>query len=241
MKKIKSVLLLAGLLLFGCNPIDKKPALATEKRDAGAKSDTNSATTKATSVTSEKAANPPDDKEQIQTLIRKVLKWGDSLQVGVLPGVVDTKKKAITSLDLNEHRLDLDKLHASGLFAAEFIENYNKVMLTIDKRLRNGTQHWLDGDQPDFGFYRGVNAWCGCQDVPYDKPNPYDLVEVSVLKKGKDTVEATWHWSKLPVASDPSWKDWTDFSYKFRAVKENGEWKIIYWEGFDFTEALKQT
>ena len=216
MKKIKLVSLLSGLLLFGCNQMDTKAPLAI----------------------AEKKVSPSDDKEQIQTLIRKVLKWGDSLQVGVLRGVVDTKKKAITSLDLSKHRLDLAKLCASGLFATEFIENYNKVMLTIDKRLRNGTQQWLDGDQPDFGFTRGVNAWCGCQDVPYDKPNPYDFVEVNVLNKGPNTVEATWHWGKLPVDADPGWKD---FSYKFRAVKENGEWRIIYLEGFDFTEALKLT
>ncbi|QKG56336.1 hypothetical protein GKZ68_06605 [Hymenobacter sp. BRD128] len=238
MKRIKSVSLLSGLLLFGCNQTGTKPVLVTEKRDAGAKSDTNSATTKATLATAKKAAKPADDKEQIQTLIRKVLKWGDSLQVGLLPGVVDTKKKAITSLNLSTHRLDLAKLRTSGLFAAEFIENYNKVILTIDKRLRNGTQRWLDGDQPDFGFSRDVNAWCGCQDVPYDKPNPYDFVEVNVLSKGPNTVEATWHWGKLPVDADPGWKD---FSYKFRAVKENGEWRITYLEGFDFTEALKPT
>lgn len=226
MKQIKLVLLLSGLLLFGCNQTGTKPALAT---------------TKATLATSEKALNSSDDKEQIQILIRKVLKWGDSLQVGLLPGVVDTKKKVITSLNLSTHRLDLAKLRASGLFAAEFIENYNKVILTIDKRLRNGKQQWLDGDQPDFGFSRDVNPWCGCQDVPYDKPNPFDFVEVNVLNRNTSSVEATWHWGKLPESSDPSWKEWKDFSYRFRAVKENGEWRIIYLEGFDFTEALKPT
>jgi hypothetical protein len=238
MKQTKLVTLLSGLLLFGCNQTDTKSTLATEKRNSGAKSDTNPANMKAALATSEKASNPADDSEQIQNLIRKVLKWGDSLQVGLLPGVVDSKRRVISSLNLGKHKLDLGQLHASGLFAAEFIENYNKVILTLDKRLRNGKQQWLDGDQPDFGFYRGVNPWCGCQDVPYDKPNPLDFVEVNVLNKGTSTIEATWHWGKLPVDSDPNWKD---FSYKFRAIKENGEWRIIYLEGFDFTEALKLT
>lgn len=193
---------------------------------------------KTTLVTAEKSPGPADDKEQIQTLIRKVLRWGDSLNVGLLPGVVDSKKKVISSLNLGEHKRDLAKLRASGLFATEFIENYNRVILTLDKRLRNGKQHWLVGDQPDFGFYRGASAWCECQDVPYDKPNPWDFVEINVLSKRANTAEATWHWGKPELNADPSV---INFSYKFSVVKENGKWKIAYLEGFDSTEALKLT
>lgn len=238
MKHAKLATLLFGLLLSGCNQPDTKTTLAVEKRNSGAKSDPDPANTKATLATAEKVASPADDKEQIQTLIRKVLRWGDSLQVGVLPGVADNKKGVVSSLNLGQHKRDLAKLHASGLFAAGFIENYNRVISTLDKRLRNGKQQWLVGDQPDFGFYRGTNAWCGCQDVPYDKPNPRDFVEINVLNKGTNTAEATWHWGKLPVDSDPDWKD---FSYKFSVVKENGKWKIAYLEGFDSIEALKPT
>lgn len=208
---------LFGLLLVGCD----------QKRG-----------TRTTAAAVQQAPRPLADKEQIQHLIRQVLRWGDSLQVGLLPGVVDTTKGVVSSLNLSKHQQDLAELRASGLFAAGFIDNYNRVILTLDKRLRSGKQHWLAGDPPDFGFYRGANAWCNCQDVPYDKPNPWDFVEIKLLNKSANTAEATWHWGKLPAESGPDWKN---FSYKFSVVKENGKWKIAYLEGFDSTEALKPT
>ena len=37
------------------------------------------------------------------------------------------------------------------------------------------------------------------------------------------------------VDLDSSWKN---FSYRFRAAKENGKWKIAYMGGFDFEKGI---
>jgi hypothetical protein len=75
------------------------------------------------------------------------------------------------------------------------------------------------------------------QDVPYDKPNPWNLIEIDIIKLVKDKGEVNWKWGKLELNADPSWKD---FSYRFKVVKENGKWKIAYLEGFDFKESTRK-
>lgn len=79
-----------------------------------------------------------------------------------------------------------------------------------------------------------VNPWTMSQDVPYDNPNPFDLIEV--YTSTFDTGDLYWKWGKLDQNIDKSWKD---FSYRFRVVKENDRWRISYLQGFDFKECTR--
>ena len=75
-----------------------------------------------------------------------------------------------------------------------------------------------------------------CQDVPYDKPNPYDFVIVEIIHFDKDKAELNWKWGKLKSVNDPGWKQ---FSYRFRVINENNKWEISYLQGFDYNESIK--
>ncbi len=214
MKHIKLTTLIFGLLLFGCKQTDNK----------------------STSVTVEKVETSTDEKEQIQNLIRQALNWADSKNsIDLLPVIADSKDSLYLGFDLELHKQNLDKLHQTNLFASEFIKNYNQIILTFNKGLKNGKyEQWMVGELPPFNFSSDVNAWTLSQDVPYDNPNPFDFVEVKLLDIDKG--EVNWKWGKPELITDPSWKE---FEYKFKVVKEDNKWKISYLEGFDFKESTK--
>ena len=166
------------------------------------------------------------DKEEIQNLIRQVLNWADSKNNSdILPVLTDSQDSIYIGFDLNELESNLDKLRATGFFANEFIENYNQIILTLDKKLRNHEfGEWLFNDLPPYRFANGTNPWCDCQDTPYDNPNPWDFVEITIIELNNDSAQLAWKWGLIDY----------DNNYKFRAVKENGKWKIAYLQEFDF-------
>ena len=172
------------------------------------------------------------DKEEIQNLIRQTLKWADSKDViDVLPMLTDNQGKEYIGFDLIIHKSNLDILKTTGFFANEFIENYNQIILTLDKKLRNHEfEKWLVGYLPPFRFANDVNPWCACQDVPYDHPSPWDNVKIEVIELNNDSAQLLWRWGRLDLNTHPSVNE---FSYQFRTVKEDGKWKIAYLQEFE--------
>ena len=86
----------------------------------------------------------------------------------------------------------------TGFFEDEFIANYKKIIQTLDKKIKNKEfEAWNIYQLPTFNFANDVNPWCLCQDVPYDKPNPYDFVIVEIIHFDKDKAELNWKWGKL--------------------------------------------
>jgi hypothetical protein len=212
MKYIKLTTLSFGLLFFGCNQADNKT----------------------TSVKEEKLSTSTDDKEQIQNLIRQVLNWADSKNsIDLLPVLADSKDSLYIGFDLDKHKLNLDNLSQTNLFATEFIENYDQIILTLDKGLKGGSYDpWLVGDLPTFIFSNYNSPWCACQDN-----DDWNKVEVRVIKLTDSEGELEWTWGNLSADTHSSWKE---FAYKFRVVKENDKWKIAYLTGFDFKESTRK-
>jgi hypothetical protein len=139
---------------------------------------------------------------------------------------------------MNQHKANLDKLKETGFFATEFIENYNQIILTLDKKLRNKEYgEWIVNDLPPFIFANDVNAWTLCQDVPYDNPSPWDFVEIIVISLNSENGELKWKWGNLKAGTHPSWRE---FDYKFKVTKENNKWKISYLDGFEFKESTRE-
>ena len=212
MKQIKLTTFIFGLLLFGCNQSDTKTALVTE----------------------EKVSTSVNDKEQIQNLIRQVLDWADTKNsIDLLPVLTDSKDSIYIGFDLEKHKQNLDKLQQTNFFTTEFIENYNQIILTLDKGIRSGNyDQWLVGDLPTFIFANDHSPWCNCQDN-----DDWNKVEVRVIKLTDNEGELEWTWGNLSADTHSSWKE---FAYKFRVVKENDKWKIVYLTGFDFKESTRK-
>lgn len=186
------------------------------------------------SVTEENAPASVDSKEEIQNLIRHVLNWADTKNsIDLVPVLSDSKDSVYIGFDLDQHKQNLDKLRQTNFFASEFIENYNQIILTLDRGLKNGDyDQWLVGDLPTFIFANDYNPWCDCQDN-----DDWNKVEVRVIKLTDNEGELEWTWGNLNSDAHPSWDE---RGYRFRVVKENERWKISYLTGFDFEEGTRK-
>lgn len=219
--KIKEFcLILFGLTLSSCNQNSQPIAEKDNQSEAS------------TTILKPAAYDTPSDKEEIQTLIREVLRWADSKNsIDLLPVVTDKNDSIYSRFDISRLRQNIKKLEETSLFANEFIENYNQIILALNSKLTaNEFEYgpWHVGDMPPFNFASDVDPWCLCQDTP----STWDQVEVNHLEG--QTYE--WKWGGLKAETHPSWKE---FRYKFKVTRENSKWVISYLEGFD-KERIKE-
>lgn len=117
----------------------------------------------------------------------------------------------------------------SDFFTTEFISNFKKVHLSIDEKLKSKQLEWNTHSLAPFGS--GANEWCSCQDVPFDEPNPWSLIEIEKIKLTENTGEFYWKWGNIDLNSGSGWNS---FRYHFKVEKVNQKWKISYLEGFEF-------
>ncbi len=170
------------------------------------------------------------DKAEIKQLIRKALKWVDKeSSLHLYPLLKENPTGFYLGFDLDEHKKNLKKLESSQFFSAAFFDNYNNIYQALDRKLRDKEIEWRVGELPPFG--NNANPWCNCQDVPYDKPNPWESIEVDFVGDENGRVSALWTWGSLKGEVEEELKK---HPYRFDVVKEKGKWKIDYLEGFDF-------
>lgn len=202
-----------GLLLFGCNLKNNSSALANSSTELN------------------ESTNDTRDKDEIQVLIRQMLKWADSKNnFDLLPAL--NKDSICIGFDFDKVNQNLVTLEKTGFFSKEFIDNYNQIILLIDKKIKNKEiAAWNIYELPTFNFANDVNPWCLCQDNL-----SWDNVAIEIVKLDNYKGEIKWNWGTLDSNTDSSWKD---FSYTFRVVKENDKWKISYLQGFDFKKSTK--
>ena len=217
MKYIK--FLIIGLIFISCNQssqkIDQTIAIEEEQIE---------------SLQDEEVSK---DEEEKRNLIRQVLKWGDSKGAYLWTMLADENDSICIGLDMKEHKKYLDKLKETDFFATEFIENYNKIILTLDKKIRNNEfGKMLIDDIPSFNFASDASPWCLWQEILDNDTNIWE-VEIKIIRLNSENGELEYTWG--------DWKDpwWKDFKYKFNVTKENNKWKISYMEGFDFEESVK--
>lgn len=176
-------------------------------------------------------SNDYQDKNEIQALIRQMLIWADSKSsIDLLP--ILSKDSICIGFNFDKLNQNLEELRKTGFFAEEFIDNYDQIIQTLDKKIKNKEfEKWNVYELPSFNFDNDVSPWCSCQDN-----YPWGDVEVEVINLSKDKGELKWNWGKLDSTVDPSWKQ---FSYKFEVAKVNDKWKISYLEGFDYKESIR--
>ena len=243
MRHILFFILIIGFIFVGCNQNRQTVAIEEEQIDI---------------TTNEESEEIKTDEEEIQSLIRKVLKWAayqneiDFLPMQAAKIVTISHEESIygedtiynedsiyIGFDMKEHKSNLEKLKKTDFFATEFIENYNRIILTLDKKMRNKEfSDWEFGSVfSPFEFAHNRSPWCLCQEIlGCDIPSLWD-VDIEIIHLNNENGKLKYKWGK-DINSDPGWA-WEDFRYKFRVIKENGKWKISYMEGFDFEKGIK--
>lgn len=191
----------------------------------------------ATAKSARPVKRPKDDKTEIQDLVRKMLDWAETKKsMELVPALTDSKDSLCIGFDRKKLDANLKELKSTNFFTAGFIENYKQIILTLDKKVKNKEFKWSTDELPPFNFANDEDPWCNCQDEPYDKPSPWNLVEVTIVSQDKESGELYWNWGKLKSGTSDDWKD---FTYKFKVQKQDGKWKISYLEGFDFRQGTQ--
>lgn len=177
--------------------------------------------------TSETDSDELRDIDAIETLIREVYVWHDKSPT-MVGAIADTENNKYIALNLSDLDLAVEEIIGSDFFTDEFIDNFEKVHLAIDEKLKKNELEWFTGELPPFGS--SANDWCNCQDVPFDEPNPWTMIEIEKIKLTEDSGEFFWKWGGLGKNPGSGWKE---FAYRFKVEKKNGTWKVSYLEGFE--------
>ncbi|MDR6969625.1 ribonuclease HI [Flavobacterium arsenatis] len=203
MKHINLIIILLTVTLFSCKQSENK--------------------TESETIILAIPSKTTNDSLELQNLTRALYKWNEtkSSQADFDPIQIEKTDSVYTKLDLDSHKKRLKELSETNLFSEQFIENYDKIALTIDEKMLNKTIVWNIGELPSFGF--DANPWCNCQDNP---DNYWEILTIKKLAIKENKASFVWTWGD-------------DFQYKTKAIKENNVWKIAYLEGFDFNEFIK--
>lgn len=155
-------------------------------------------------------------------LTKNLYKWNqrDDNDDYFSPLLKEKNDTAYVGFDMKLHKQKLQKIRGSGLFSETFISSYNKIAMTIDAKMKDGTLRWKTGELPPFG--NGANLWCNCQDVPDDFLSKLYIMH---LREEKDGIFYNWAWGE-------------DIVYNLKALKENNQWKISEMEGFDYNSLV---
>jgi hypothetical protein len=214
MSYIKTIFLLFTIVLICCNNNNARPSNT------------------ANSFEKDSISINYGDKNEIQNILRKVLAWGNSAKsIDLLPAISDNHDSIYIGFDFEKHKQNLKILEATDLFSLSFIKNYDIIIRTINRKIKNNEYStWFVGEFPPFDFTTDVNPWCQCQDIPNDIKDIWNQVVVTIIKLDSTSGELTWTWGN---------KVYPDIKSKFKVVKEQGKWKISYLQGFDFNESIK--
>jgi hypothetical protein len=173
------------------------------------------------------------DKGDIQKLIQQVLSWSESKEsIDLLPVLTESQGGIYIGFDMDKLTENLDKLKETGFFSYEFIENYNQIIITLDRKLRNKDYiEWLVGDLPPFKFANDCNPWWNGQEY-----FPLQLVIVENISLSKDKGEFYFRCG----STGQECSGLEGYKTRFRVVKEDNKWKISYLQGFDYNESTKK-
>ena len=159
--------------------------------------------------------------KNIKKMVRNLYEWyeTDGMKAYDFDVTADGLEEKYIALNIQEHKRRLAQLKKTEFFSAQFLDNYNAIALEIDKNLRNGEFEYFVGEMPPYG--NDASPWCNCQDVPSE-----DYWQSLIIEK-------------LMIQDNEAFFIWTlgnDFQYEMKAVQEDGEWKIAYMQGFDYSK-----
>ncbi|MBX7204460.1 MAG: YbjP/YqhG family protein [Bacteroidia bacterium] len=154
------------------------------------------------------------DSLELLALTKNLLKWHE----------VDTNRDFPLTSDNDSiyERIDwlvqksrMEELSQTNFFTQEFIDNYMKIALYLDKELNDNQVKYYKGELPPYG--NDADEWCNCQDYPSDI---WSRLMIKNIKLDNDFATYYWTWGG-------------DFDYLVKAKKEKGRWKITFLERFD--------
>lgn len=207
--------LLSSCFLMACSAPNSNKTTDTESQK-------DESTENSTAVEKEK------DIAEIEKLVRNAYVWlnnGNPLRLGMIADETESKYIGYQLSDLTNAS---SKLKKTDYFTEKFIGDFNRIHTLIHKGLGNGNLVWETESMPEFGT--GADPWCNCQDVPFDEPNPWSLLDIETIKLSANEGEFNWKWGNLEPNAGSGWNS---FRYHFTVKKVGDKWKIDSLEGID--------
>lgn len=164
------------------------------------------------------SAAPANNQDSIDLtkLVRSVYKWQDAAGQGNDFDPKDVEGDSLyRGIDWDTYNKRVKKLKETNYFDQRFLDTHKRIAQYIDTALKSGREEWHKDELPSFGYDQ--SPWCNCQDAPSE--NAWDSLTVTNLKIENGQADFSWTWGD-------------NFTYKTKAVKENGAWKISYLDGF---------
>jgi hypothetical protein len=159
------------------------------------------------------------DSIKLTKLVKALYKWHTKDTVckcGFNPLKKNASDTLYSGIDLDDNKKTISELRQTGFFAEDFLDNYRKIAVRMDKELRDGTSLWPEGELSTFGD--DSDAWCNCQDYPVD--DYWKIIRLTDIKYNENEASFKWTWGDSTY-------------YKVKAKKEDSNWKISYLQGFD--------
>ena len=163
---------------------------------------------------------PPPQETTPQKIIRvlqKMYQW-QATQGGAMDFPLIDNGERYTGLNQTVFAQRLKQLQATKLFATGFLSAYNQIAQEIHRRLSTGEAEYWIGDMPPYG--NDVDPWTNSQDAPAQF---WYQFRIQNFQFQGTQAQFTWHW---PVG-------YGDQPYWVGMVKEQGQWRINYLQGFD--------
>lgn len=194
MKLFNCLLLIVTVLVMSCSCVQTRKNAKTNSKKA--------------------PISESSDSIELIALTKNLLKWHEAdLKGDFIP--TSDNDSIYTGIDWTAHKARMEELSKTNFFTREFMDNYQKIALHLDKDLKKNPVKYHIGELPPYG--NDANEWCNCQDYPSDV---WKRLTIKSIKRAKDIASFYWTWGD-------------DLSYFVKAKKENGHWGIAYLERFD--------
>jgi hypothetical protein len=161
------------------------------------------------------------DSIELTKLIRQVYEWHNTKTLDDFPYKYDERQDSIfIGIDWAKYQENRQLFKQTNFFSNDFLKGHKEIAKTLDSSIRKADITWRNINDGIPMWETGADNWCGCQDYP---EKYWKILTIDSLKIDKGNADFIWTWDK-----DIS------HSYKVKAKKENGKWKINSLDGFKY-------
>lgn len=161
------------------------------------------------------------DSTELTNLIRNVYNWHENNELEDFPYEYQEGQDSIfIGIDWDKYRNNIEIFEKTNFFSVEFLNKHNQIAKSIDSSIRKADLKWRNRNDGISLWETGANDWCGCQDYP---DNYWKTLTIDSLVLNKHIADFVWTWDKQ-----------MSHTYRVKAKKENGKWKINSLNGFKY-------
>lgn len=161
------------------------------------------------------------DSTELTILIRNVYNWHENNELEDFPYKYKEGQDSIfIGIDWDKYQNNIENFEKTNFFSIEFFNKHKEIAKNIDASIKKADLKWRNRNDGISLWETGANDWCGCQDYPDDY---WKTLTIDSLVINKDIANFVWTWDKQ-----------MSHTYRVKAKKENGKWKINSLIGFKY-------